>query len=113
MHESPTYRGRLGKLGWEQGYFWKTRYFPNIIAITENGATIYIDGAHAIYTDAKGHSRLYATMGKGVMINVSKKLSLKTLSSTKTEIVSTGEQVKDYPSAFGFDTSGLDKETSQ
>ena len=100
-------------MGWEQGYFWKTRYFPNIIAITENGATIYIDGAHAIYTDAKGHSRLYATMGKGVMINVSKKLSLKTLSSTKTEIVSTGEQVKDYPSAFGFDTSGLDKETSQ
>ena len=32
-------------------------------------------------------------MGKGVMINVSKKLSLKTLSSTKTEIVSTVERL--------------------
>ena len=41
----------------------------------------------------KGHSGLYATMGKGAMINVSKKLLLDTLSSTETEIVSTRERL--------------------
>ena len=46
---------------------------PHIIAITKAGAIVYIDEAHAIHTDAKGHSGLYATMGKGALINVSKK----------------------------------------
>ena len=78
---------------WEQQYIWKTRFIPLIISITKKGAIIYIDCAHAIHTDAKGHSGLYATMGKGAMINVSKKLGLNTLSSTETEIVSTGERL--------------------
>ena len=81
------------KLVWEQQYIWKSRFIPLIISITKKGAIIYIDGAHAIHTDAKGHSGLYATMGKGAMINVSKKLGLNTLSSTETEIVSTGERL--------------------
>ena len=91
--KAPPTEGDWAKLSWEQGYIWKTRYIPHIIAITEEGAIVYIDGAHAIHTDAKGHSGLYATMGKGAMINVSKKLSLNTLSSTETEIVSTGERL--------------------
>ena len=81
------------KLTWEQQYIWATRFIPLIISITEDGAIIYIDGAHAIHTDARGHSGLYATMGKGAMINVSKKLGLNTLSSTETEVVSTGERL--------------------
>ena len=66
---------------------------PLIISITKKGTITYIDGAHAIHTDVKGQSGLYATMGKGAMINVSKKLGLNTLSSTETEIVSTGERL--------------------
>ena len=81
------------KLIWEQQYIWTTRFIPLIIAITEKGAIIYIDGAHATHTDSKGHSGLYATLGKGAMINVSKKVSLNTLSSTETEVVSTGERL--------------------
>ena len=33
---------------------------------------IYIDGAHAVHTNCKGHSGLFVTQGKGTMINVSK-----------------------------------------
>jgi hypothetical protein len=91
--KGPPTEGDWDKLGWMQGYIWKTRYLPNIISINDDGAIIYIDGAHAIHTDMKGHSGLYVTMGKGAMINVSKKLSLNTLSSTETEIVSTGERL--------------------
>ena len=83
----------MEKLAWEQQYIWGTRFIPSVISITEQGAIINIDGAHAIHTDAKGHSGLYATMGKGAMINVSKKLGLNTLSSTETEVVSTGERL--------------------
>ena len=89
----PPTEGDWEKLAWEQQYIWGTRFIPSIISITEQGAIIYIDGAHAIHTDAKGHSGLYATMGKGAMINVSKKLGLNTLSSTETEIVSTVERL--------------------
>ena len=53
---------------------------------------IYIDGSHAVHADGKGHSELYLTIGKGAMINVSKKLGLVTVSSTETEVVSNGER---------------------
>ena len=33
---------------------------------------IYIDGAHAVHTNCKGHSGLFVPQGKGTMINVSK-----------------------------------------
>ena len=89
----PPTESDWNKLVWEQQYIWKSRFIPLIISITKKGAIIYIDGAHAIHMDAKGHSGLYATMGKGAMINVLKKLGLNTLSSTETEIVSTGERL--------------------
>ena len=74
------------------GYMWKTRYLPLIIEIDEKGDVyIYIDGAHAVHDDGKGHSGLYITMGRGGLINQSKKLGIVTISSTETEIVSTGE----------------------
>ena len=43
--------------------------------------------------DAKGHSGLLATLGRGAMFNVSKKLGINTTSSTETEVVSTGERL--------------------
>ena len=74
-------------------YMWCTRFIPTIIEITEDGAIIYIDGSHAIHTDAKGHSGMFTTMGRGALLNIAKKLGLVTVSSTETEIVSTGERM--------------------
>lgn len=76
---------------WLQNYIWKTRFIPLIITINDDGAITCIDGAHTVHADAKGHSGLFNTMGKGAMINVSKKLGIVTNSFTETEIVSTRE----------------------
>ena len=81
------------KLKWLMRYVWWTRFIPTIIGITEEGAIIYIDGSHAIHADTKGHSGMYTTMGKGALINVARKLGLVTISSTETEVVSTGERM--------------------
>ena len=64
-----------------------------VISMNGDGAVIYIDGAHAIHLDARGHSGLVLTQGKGAMISVSKKLGVVTTSSTEMEIVSTGERL--------------------
>ena len=53
---------------------------------------IYIDGIHAVYNDAKDHSGIFVTMGKGAMINISKKLGIVTNSSTETKVVSNRER---------------------
>ena len=75
------------------GYMWKTRFIPLIIEIDENGDVhIYIDSTHAIHSNGKGHSGLYVTMGRGAIINQSKKLGVVTNSSTETEVISTGER---------------------
>jgi hypothetical protein len=70
-----------------------TRFIPLIIMSDGENTVSYIDGAHAVHTDCKGHAGLYLTMGKGAMINISKKIGLVTNSSTETEIVSTGERM--------------------
>ena len=81
------------KLQHEIGYLWKTRYLPLIILIDGDGiAYAHIDRAHQIHDDGKGHSGLCLTMGTGSMMSVSKKLGLVTISSTETEIVSTGKR---------------------
>ena len=81
------------KLGYLMGYIKKTRFLPLIISMNEEGTLIYIDGAHAVHTDARGHSGLILTQGKGAMISVSKKLGVVTTSLTETEIVLTGERL--------------------
>ena len=48
--------------------------------------------AHAVNNDGRGHSGLYLTMGKGAIMNVSKKLGLVTTSSTEIEVVANGER---------------------
>jgi hypothetical protein len=74
-------------------YLWTTRFLPLIIMNDGKDTIIYIDGAHAVHNDCKGHAGLFVTQGKGAMINVSKKLGLVTNSSTETEIVATGERL--------------------
>lgn len=71
-----------------------------IIGMDDSGnVVIYVDGAHAVHSDGKGHSGLFVTMGTGAMINVSKKLGVNTVSSTETRIVSTGER---FPKCLWF-----------
>ena len=66
---------------------------PMTIATDEGGNVMTcIDGSHAARADGKGHSDLFATIGKGAMIKISKKLGLVTTSSTEAELVSTGER---------------------
>ena len=74
-------------------YIWKTRFMPLIIAITKDGAIIFMDGLHAIHYDMGGHSGLFMTQGKGAIVNVSKELGLNTTSSTDTEITIVGERM--------------------
>lgn len=72
---------------------WCTRYLPLIISIDENGdVCICADGAPAAHADGKGHSGLFVTIGRGAMINASKKLGVVTTSSTETEVVANGER---------------------
>ena len=64
-----------------------------MIEIDEEGnVCVHIDGSHAMHDDARGHSCLYVTMGRGGIINQSKKLGVATISSTEMEVVSTGER---------------------
>ena len=55
-----------------------------------------LDGAHTVHDDSKGHSGMRLTMGKGAMINASKKPGLVTTSSTETEVVSNGERFPNF-----------------
>ena len=48
---------------------------------------IYIDGAHMVHMDTRGHSVLFTIMVKGAMLNVAKKLGMVTISFTETEVV--------------------------
>ena len=75
------------------GYLWKTRFLPLIISIDDEGNVyVCIDCSYTIYTNTKGHSGLLLIMGRGVIINASKKLALVTISSTETEIVACRER---------------------
>ena len=60
---------------------------------TDDGgeACVCEDGAHGVYMDGKGHSRRHLTVGRGALMNVSKKLGFIATSSTKTEVVADGE----------------------
>ena len=80
------------KMKWLLQYMWSTRWIPLIIGIDKKGdCIIYIDGAHAVHPDMKGHGGMFVTMGTGAMMSKSSKLKCNTLSSTETELVATGQ----------------------
>ena len=86
-----------GRLRHIIGYMWQTRYLPLIIEIDDKGDMyIYIDRVYAVHDDGRGYSGLHVTMGRGGIINQSKKLGVVMTSSTETEIVSTGERFPKY-----------------
>ena len=53
---------------------------------------MHIDGSHDVHVDGKGHSGMCLIMGRGLMMNASKKLGLVTTISTETDIVADGER---------------------
>jgi len=57
------------------------------------GLIIYIDGAHAIHRDMKGHAGVMVTEGGGAIYASATKNELNTTSSTETEIVCVGEKL--------------------
>lgn len=61
--------------------------------------SIYIYSAHAIHKDVKGYSGLFLTMGKGAIINTSKKIGLAIISLMETEAVACGER---FPKCMWF-----------
>ena len=64
-----------------------------IISINEKGEVcIYIDSAHVIHSDGRGHSSLYLTIDQGGIISVSKKFRFVTTSSIETGVVTDRER---------------------
>jgi hypothetical protein len=55
--------------------------------------SLYIDGAHAVHADMRGHAGVMVTGGSGTLYASSTKTKLTTTSSTETEIVSVGEKL--------------------
>ena len=53
-----------------------------------------VDGSHGVHSDGKGNSGMFLTMGRGAMMNVSKKLGLMTISSIEIEVVADGERFR-------------------
>jgi len=70
-----------------------TAHLPFVLSTKNQATTIYIDGAHAVHTDMKGHVGVYATEGHGAMYSSSSKIKLNTASSSETEVVSVGEKL--------------------
>ena len=48
----------------------------------------YVDASYGVYWDSKGHTGAMMTMGRGALINVSRKHKLNVGSSTESEISS-------------------------
>ncbi len=51
----------------------------------------WIDGAHAVHNDCRGHSGAAMSLGKGAIISGSTKQKINTRSSTETELVATDD----------------------
>lgn len=54
---------------------------------------IYVDGAHVVHLDMKGHGGVFASEGKGAMYSSSTKLKLNPLRPTESELVTVGEKL--------------------
>ena len=81
------------KLKYELGFLCETRFLPLIISTDDDGdGHVYVDGAHQVYQDGKGHSGLCLTIVNVLMMIVSKKLGLVTMSSIEMDVVSTDER---------------------
>jgi hypothetical protein len=77
-----------GKLKRVLKYLNRTRYLKLNLSVDNLGVLKwYIDGAHNIHWDCKGHRGVMFTIGKGVTSSYSRKVKLNTRSLAETELV--------------------------
>ena len=74
-------------------YLQATKQLPLIIRYDGKEISLYIDGAHAVHADMKGHVGVHVTGGGGTIYGSSSKAKLNTTSSTETEVISVGERL--------------------
>ena len=55
------------KLSHLMKYIQATAFLPLILRCDGDGSVIYIDGAHAVHSDMKGHAGVYSTLGEGAI----------------------------------------------
>ena len=48
-------------------YLQTTSFLPLILLADGKGASLYINGVHALHADMKGHAEVYTTMGTGAV----------------------------------------------
>jgi hypothetical protein len=52
-------------------YLQATKHLPLILQSDGKGTAIWIDGAHEVHHDMKGHVGLYASEGQGALMSAS------------------------------------------
>lgn len=73
-----------------------TKYVPLILRYRGKQCCLYIDGAHAVHYDMRGHTRIITTGGKGTLYTSSTKTNMNAASSTETEIIAVDEKLPNY-----------------
>ena len=77
-----------GKLKRVVRYLNWTRYLKLSISVNDLGILKwYVDGAHNVHWDCKGHAGAMFTLGEGAVSSYSRKVKHNTRSSTETELV--------------------------
>ena len=82
-----------GEDNWEKlkrllKYLNGTKYLNLTISVKDLGVLQwYVDAAHNVHWDCKGHAGAMLTFGEGAALSYSRKVKLNTQSSTKTELV--------------------------
>ena len=99
VKEFQNLQNMTGMINAPMSYLCATKFILLIIMSDGKYTIIYIDGAHTVYSNCKGHSGLFVTQGKRAMISISKKLVLVSNISTEIEIVAIGNE---YLSVLGF-----------
>ena len=74
-------------------YLQLTSLLSLILNADGKGTSIYIDGAHAVHADMKGHGGTYVTIGTGAVYASSPKSKINIVSSIETEVILVGEKL--------------------
>ena len=70
-------------------YLHSTRYMKrHLSADNLTNLMWWVDGSYGVHWDSKGHTGALMTMGKGAIVNVSRRHKLNVGSSTESELVS-------------------------
>ena len=93
MRVNPPNKYDWLNLGCGMKYLQKLKHLPLILRSNGKGVSIYLDGAHAVHSDMKGHSGEFVTLGKGAVFSSATKQKYNSISSTETKIITIGEKL--------------------